>query len=296
MPRPPSPFSNRRRPRPGAATPASDAPVSPLAWEPDAVAVAVPGRTRSTMRAAEVAVTGSPAGSSLAPMATSLDEEDELFFADGDLASLREGTGASSATAPRATSDGDAAPDVHASIRSRADERRRELGRFVAASLAVCTAVCVAAAVRAGLGPTDAIDARDAPSTANAAMVVPSAPSTVPVTPASAPDGLPLAPAAKPKRATATALTPASTVASRGKIAHDEKEAARRLLAQGNAKDAVASAERSVALDPSDADAWLILGAAHQEMRHAGSARASFRACVKEAKKGPVAECRAMLR
>ena len=291
MQRPPSPFSNRRRPPAAAAHPASDSQVSPLAREPDAV----PPRARSSMRAAEVAVTGSPAGSSLAPMATSLDEEDELFFAEGDLASFREGTGTASVTPPRATSDVEAAPDLHASILSRASERRRELGRYVAASLALCTAVCVAAAVRAGLGPEDRMDAREAPSTVTAAMVTASAP---PVVPAAAPEvpPPPVAPAAKPKHATAAVAPAAPSIASRARIARDEKEAARRLLAQGNARDAIASAERSVALDPSDADAWLVLGAAHQEMRHAGSARASFRACVKEAKRGPIAECRAMLR
>ena len=247
-----------------------------------------------------MAVTGSAAGSSLAPMATSLDEEDELFFAEGDLAAFREGADSARMAAPRATRDGGDVPDVHATILSRATERRRELGRYVAASLAVCTAVCVAAAVRAGLGPRDGMDARDAPSAANAAMVAMAAMGTAAAPPevtATAPDVPPLAPAPKPKHGTATATTPAApTIASRARSARDEKEAARRLLAQGRARDAVATAERSVALDPSDADAWLVLGAAHEEMHHGGSARASFRACVKEAKKGRVAECRAMLR
>jgi cytochrome c-type biogenesis protein CcmH/NrfG len=75
-----------------------------------------------------------------------------------------------------------------------------------------------------------------------------------------------------------------------------EREAARRSLERGKIHDAIAAAERSTALDPTDAEAWLILGAAHQELGHEGAARGAFHSCTSSAKRGPVSECRAMLR
>jgi Flp pilus assembly protein TadD len=46
-----------------------------------------------------------------------------------------------------------------------------------------------------------------------------------------------------------------------------------------------------VALDPSDAEAWLILGAAYQEKGDAANARRSFKSCLSEGKRGPKWEC-----
>jgi len=52
---------------------------------------------------------------------------------------------------------------------------------------------------------------------------------------------------------------------------------------------------RSVALDPTDAEAWLILGSAQQDAGHWKEGRESYAQCVKQAKVGPVSECRMML-
>jgi len=59
---------------------------------------------------------------------------------------------------------------------------------------------------------------------------------------------------------------------------------------------AVDAGEKSVALDPTDGEAWLMLGAAYQSMGKTAEARRSFSSCVAEGKKGPIGECRAMLR
>ena len=51
-----------------------------------------------------------------------------------------------------------------------------------------------------------------------------------------------------------------------------------------------------MALDPTDGEAWLLLGAAYQEKGLNAEARRAFTSCLKEGKRGPMGECRAMLR
>jgi tetratricopeptide (TPR) repeat protein len=80
------------------------------------------------------------------------------------------------------------------------------------------------------------------------------------------------------------------------KSAVQEKHASQAFLDQGAFAKAVEAGEKSVALDPSDGEAWLMLGAAYQSMGKAAEARRSFSSCVQEGKKGPINECRAMLR
>ncbi len=80
------------------------------------------------------------------------------------------------------------------------------------------------------------------------------------------------------------------------KTAVQEREAARRALEHGKPRDAVAAGERATSADPTDAEAWLILGAAHQELGHDAAARAAFHSCLTSAKHGPIRECGSMLR
>jgi Flp pilus assembly protein TadD len=49
-----------------------------------------------------------------------------------------------------------------------------------------------------------------------------------------------------------------------------------------------------VALDPTDGEAWLILGAAYQEKGDMKNARRSYKACLEQGKRGPKYECAAM--
>ena len=49
-------------------------------------------------------------------------------------------------------------------------------------------------------------------------------------------------------------------------------------------------------LDATDAEAWLILGAAYQEKGNIAEARRAYASCVKEGKTGPRTECAKMLR
>jgi Flp pilus assembly protein TadD len=78
--------------------------------------------------------------------------------------------------------------------------------------------------------------------------------------------------------------------------AKEEKAKARTFLERRKLAEAIEAGERSVALDPTDAEAWLILGAAYQEKGKNAEARRAYASCVKEGKNGPRNECMNMLR
>ncbi len=96
------------------------------------------------------------------------------------------------------------------------------------------------------------------------------------------------APSAKAEEAKPTELDP--------KAAAAEKSTARRALENGKLQTAIEAGEKSVALDPTDGEAWLLLGAAYQEKGRIADARRCYTACVKQGKRGPLNECSAMLR
>jgi Tfp pilus assembly protein PilF len=89
---------------------------------------------------------------------------------------------------------------------------------------------------------------------------------------------------------------PAADPKTAAKEAANEKAKSRGALERGNMTGAIASGERSVAIDPADAEAWLILGAAYQQKGDAKNAVRSFKACVSQGKRGPTSDCAAMLR
>jgi Tfp pilus assembly protein PilF len=73
-------------------------------------------------------------------------------------------------------------------------------------------------------------------------------------------------------------------------------ELARLMLARSNTREASELAERATAVDPSNALAWVTLGAARQARGDRQGARQAYRNCVKLGKGQYVSECRAMLR
>jgi hypothetical protein len=130
------------------------------------------------------------------------------------------------------------------------------------------------------------------PSSLPAVPPVEPSPSAVAVAAASAaPDVAP--PGQVPAPAVAAAVSPPSAT---GKTAAQEKRDCQGFLDRGAFGKAAEAGERSVALDPTDGEAWLLLGAAYQSIGRGGDARRSFNACLKQGKKGPLGECRAMLR
>jgi nicotinate-nucleotide--dimethylbenzimidazole phosphoribosyltransferase len=78
--------------------------------------------------------------------------------------------------------------------------------------------------------------------------------------------------------------------------AGNAKKDALRALERGRVAESIEAGEQSVALDPGDADAWLILGAAYQQQGRSVEARRCFTTCAAHAQRGPRGECRALLR
>ena len=73
-------------------------------------------------------------------------------------------------------------------------------------------------------------------------------------------------------------------------------ELARLMLARNHTREAAELAERATAVDPSNALAWVTLGAARQMRGDRQGARQAYQNCVKLGKGRYVSECRAMLR
>jgi hypothetical protein len=209
-------------------------------------------------------------------------------------------------------------------------ERRRRLTRVVAGAVALSCAICVAAAVRVATvhaatpGVTHTGEVAHAPPPAATEPVsassppspdLPSSPSPQPQLPAPLPDSPPVAeappavepPAVEPPVVAAAPAAPAVPPPSSSETeqaptevdpvaAREAKRVSQRALERGDAKTSIEAGERSIALDPSDAEAWLILGAAYQTRGTFADARRCFSSCVRVAKRGPRGECGALLR
>ena len=93
---------------------------------------------------------------------------------------------------------------------------------------------------------------------------------------------------------------PASASADAAEQAAEEVKAAKRdaeaALEKGRTAQAIEAGERAIALDPTDAEAWLILGAGYDQRGAYAQARRCFASCAREATHGPRRECAALLR
>jgi hypothetical protein len=181
-------------------------------------------------------------------------------------------------------------PTFEPRMRPEARARRARLLTVVTAALVVATLLIVVAGMRrslaraAGEAPARVQPSSRAAETASAAQEIALLP-PVPLATAPLPD-----PTVTPDPAPAPAApVPTETAAQ-------EKRRARAALEAGALKKAIAGGERSVALDPTDAEAWLLLGAAYQMRGLASDAHRAFASCVREGRVGPVGECRALLR
>lgn len=199
-------------------------------------------------------------------------------------------------------------------------ERRARFARYVTAAVGIAAIVCLAAALRTALktapiaeAPVSAVAvandrARAAPDAPSRATPLQEAAATAAKAPTRAePSAVPAA--APPEVASNAAVAPvaaapADSAASVGDDqateltgdAKEEKSKARVALEKRKLVEAIEAGQRSVRLDPTDGEAWLLLGAAHQERGSIGEARKAYAACVKEAKTGPRQECAKMLR
>ena len=197
--------------------------------------------------------------------------------------------------------------------------RRADLSRYVKLAVAAASALCLAALVKVAVAHSSTEStvsrrlsvaaAAQSPAPAPVSAAAPRAetqPAAAPATPPPAETQAPLALAppvaaetaaaalAAPAEAATAAPAPAETTELDPKAAAKEKNTARALLERGKMADAVEAGERSVALDPTDSEAWLILGAAYQEKGDMKNARRSYKACLEQGKRGPKYECAAM--
>jgi trimeric autotransporter adhesin len=108
--------------------------------------------------------------------------------------------------------------------------------------------------------------------------------------------------AASASASASTSAEPAPSASSGLDEAEKRKEAAKAkrkaqgFLEGGAYAKAIDEAKKSTELDPTDGEAWLILGAAYQEKGQGAEARKAYAACLKEGKRGPKGDCAAMLR
>jgi tetratricopeptide (TPR) repeat protein len=101
----------------------------------------------------------------------------------------------------------------------------------------------------------------------------------------------PAAAAAAPAPVTDPAAAPSAEPSSDPKA---DKKAAQQAIERGDNKTAVEMGERVLEADPSDAEVWLIVGAAYQAMGQNAKAHQAFASCVQKAKHGPIGECGAL--
>lgn len=207
-------------------------------------------------------------------------------------------------------SDDPRALERHRALMSPAAKKRRaRFAKYVAGAVGFSLVLCAAAVVKTVLPVTSAesvTTAFAAPAATASVDIGISAPERAahpdapPIASASAAPERPASAAAADPRPVASAVvappqnaTPLTTVAAAAG-ALKQRESSRFALERGDLGTAVAAGERSVALDPTDGEAWLILGASYQAGGELGQAKRCYRACVAQARRGPRAECQAM--
>jgi Flp pilus assembly protein TadD len=194
--------------------------------------------------------------------------------------------------------------------------RRKELTKYVKIAVGLSAALCLAALVKvavAGHGESPAPRKQAAsesaptspPATEPVAQTAPPAQAAAPQPVAPAQESAAPAASAPPQSAPAAEPPPAGTSQAEQAAqpveldpaqAGKEKISSRVALERGRLGAAIEAGERSVGLDPTDGEAWLILGAAYQEKGNAKDARRCYKACIEQGKRGPRNECAAMLR
>jgi cytochrome c-type biogenesis protein CcmH/NrfG len=168
--------------------------------------------------------------------------------------------------------------------RARADVRRVRFTRYVAWTVGACVALCVAGVARRFVADRAAMADESAGASSAFTVAAAAPPSTT---------------AAVPTAVAPAAAAPASAppdAARDAKEAKREKKVAQRALERGKLDAAITSATQAVTLDPTDAESWLVLGAAYMEKHDTVSARHAFTSCTTTATHGPKKECASMLR
>jgi hypothetical protein len=219
------------------------------------------------------------------PEPAQLDDDAATFFRAGDEAH---------ALADLDLDDERAEPALDPEVAARAATRRRSFSRHVLGIVVVALVLCGAAIARSAASSTSTnvfpasamlAESRGAAASAPALTSVSAPVLVVPPPPPV------IAEPEAPLDATTAAKAGATSPAVAARVA---RERARFLLEKGAGADAIVAGQRSVELDPTDAEAWLVLGAAYQLVGKGREARSAFYSCTKLAKRGPVGECSAL--
>ncbi|HVH42841.1 MAG TPA: hypothetical protein VM925_10880, partial [Labilithrix sp.] len=282
---PPAPAPNGDTSEPARAAPSQDRPTSDSPKPVEETRVA-------KVEEAPVVASIDPDEISVPPIG---DVAVEGFFSERDLAGRLE-----------AETDDDDALAATDKAKRKADpkvvQRRARFVRYVTWAVAGAAVVCLAAVGRtavSAVSSTSSVASKQA-IVGEAATAAPKAavPAVAPIAqPSVAPSPSTVATAAE-SAAPTEAASAAPETASDEIVgdASEEKAKARSLLEKRKIAEAIEAGERSVKLDASDGEAWLILGAAYQEKGNIVEARRAYASCVKEGKTGPRQECAKMLR
>jgi tetratricopeptide (TPR) repeat protein len=220
---------------------------------------------------------------------------DDRFFAEGEAAARAAHAEALQSTKLNLSARTSQVDHAEARLHVVPPERRKRMTRYVKVAVGLSAALCLAGFVSRAAHLTGPGAPGGERSAAAAQLAPPPVQAPVPVAQpavAAAPLPPPVDAVPPPPPADEVAAEPPPPA----KSAKEEKEDARKALERGKRQDAIDAGQRSVDLDPTDAEAWLILGSAQQEAGHWKEARESFVACTKQAKAGPIGECRMMLR
>jgi hypothetical protein len=76
--------------------------------------------------------------------------------------------------------------------------------------------------------------------------------------------------------------------------ARSAKKEALRAFERGDFATALTAGQNAIALDPADAEAWLVVGAVHQQRGNDAAARKIYKSCASQARRGPREECAAL--
>jgi len=188
-------------------------------------------------------------------------------------------------------------PRVARKMTAGAAHRRAHLARYVKGAVGLAFFLCVAAVVKVAVlrGHTDRETTE--PSRILQPASVPGDPDPRSVTASPSPAPVPSASAGPSAEAPAAEAEPDTEAAPHDPAAAAQaKTAARKALEGARLNASIEAGERSVELDPTDGEAWLILGAAYQQKGAWKDARRCYKACVDQGNRGPRAECAAMLR
>jgi tetratricopeptide (TPR) repeat protein len=153
-------------------------------------------------------------------------------------------------------------------------QRRAKFAKYVTWTVGVSAALCLVAVAKIAFTSSSktisAANAANAPAKTEMVVKTPPPPAAAPAAPA--------AKAAEPAAAAVAPAEPAKPVVT-GDV-KEEKAKVKAALDKNKLADAIEAGERAVAIDETDSEAWLLLGAAYHAKGELKEAQRAYHACV----------------